>query len=167
MAEDLSSLGEDELSNLVQVIESLERSTFDFLELDLRGMKVVLGKGDPAGYVPRPKADPVAAVPASASPQVSSEAAPSAPPDNAEEGTVEIRSPMVGMFYAQPEPGSPPYVSVGSVVQEDTTVALLEVMKMFNAVSAGVEGTVTAILAEDNQLVQYGQPLFRVRRHDD
>ena len=70
---------------------------------------------------------------------------------------------MMGIFYAQPEPGAPPYVEVGTVVEEGTTVALVEVMKMFNAIPAGVSGTVEAVLVEGNQLVEYGQALFRVR----
>ena len=80
-----------------------------------------------------------------------------------EDGTVAITAPMMGMFYAQPEPGAPPYVSVGSRVEPATTVALVEVMKMFNAVPAGVSGTVMAVLVENSQLVEYGQAMFLVR----
>lgn len=180
MGDDLSSLGEGDLSRLVQVIETVEHSAFDFLELEIGGMKVVLGKGDPAGYARRPRAESADATTGvdalragsvggseTAGPQHAfPEQAQDEAQDEANEGTVEIRAPMVGMFYAQPQPGASPYVDVGSVVQRDTTVALLEVMKMFNAVPAGVEGTVVAVLVEDNQLVEYGQPLFRVRSHD-
>lgn len=169
MADDLSSLGEGDLSRLVQVMETLEHSAFDFLELEVGGMKVVLGKGDPASYARRPKSESIAPVPAAAVPQPapetagSQQASPDRAQDEADEGTIAIRSPMMGMFYAQPQPGEPAYVTVGSAVQPDTTVALLEVMKMFNAVPAGVEGSVVAVLVEDGQLVEYGQPLFRVR----
>jgi biotin carboxyl carrier protein len=68
----------------------------------------------------------------------------------------------MGMFYAQPEPGAPSFVTVGSTVNEDTTVALVEVMKTFNAVSAGVRGKVVEICAQNAQLVEFGQVLFRV-----
>jgi acetyl-CoA carboxylase biotin carboxyl carrier protein len=67
------------------------------------------------------------------------------------------------MFYAQPEPGSPPFVSIGAEVKEDTTVCLIEVMKTFNAMTAGVQGVITEICAESAQMVEYGQVLFRVR----
>ena len=70
---------------------------------------------------------------------------------------------MIGIFYAQPEPGAPPYVTVGSPVTRETTIALIEVMKMFNAVSAEIDGVVTEVLVENNELVEYGQPLFRIR----
>jgi acetyl-CoA carboxylase biotin carboxyl carrier protein len=69
----------------------------------------------------------------------------------------------MGMFYPQPEPGSPPFVAVGTEVKEDTTVCLIEVMKTFNAVTAGVKGVITEICAESAQMVEYGQVLFRVR----
>jgi acetyl-CoA carboxylase biotin carboxyl carrier protein len=188
VAEDLSSLSEDDLQRLLRVIESLERSDFDFLQLEVGGMKVVLGKGSPADY-----ASPIAsatALPAAGAPSTSavvsptSEAASFAEPSvplaprrpsvpsgplaspqasRAESDLVEIVAPMMGIFYAQPEPGAPPFVSVGSPVTPETTVALVEVMKMFNAVTAGVAGTIVEVLVENNQLVEYHQPLFRVR----
>lgn len=188
MAEDLSSLSEDDLSRLLQVIESLEHSAFDFLQLEVGGLKVVLGKGSPADYADRldqgpagrpaasgPSAPsvppaatlqapaPVAPPAAPSSTPVAPPAAPVAPAPAPTDDTVEIGAPMMGIFYAQPEPGAPPFVTVGSAVQADTTVALVEVMKMFNAIPAGVEGTVAAVLAENNQLVEYGQPLFWIR----
>jgi acetyl-CoA carboxylase biotin carboxyl carrier protein len=69
----------------------------------------------------------------------------------------------MGMFYAQPEPGAPPYVSIGAAVDENTTLCLIEVMKTYNAMTAGVKGVITEICAENAQLVEYGQVLFRVR----
>jgi acetyl-CoA carboxylase biotin carboxyl carrier protein len=69
----------------------------------------------------------------------------------------------MGMFYAQPEPGAPPFVAIGTEVKKDTTVCLIEVMKTFNAMTAGVNGVITEICAENAQLVEYGQVLFRAR----
>jgi acetyl-CoA carboxylase biotin carboxyl carrier protein len=74
---------------------------------------------------------------------------------------------LLGRFYSQPEPGAAPFVTVGSDVNEDTTVGLIEVMKTFNAVRAGVSGTVTEICAQDAELVEYGQVLLRVRPRSD
>jgi acetyl-CoA carboxylase biotin carboxyl carrier protein len=68
----------------------------------------------------------------------------------------------MGMFYAQPEPGAPPFVTVGSNVREDTTVALVEVMKTFNAVTAGVRGRIVDVCVQNAELVEFGQALFRV-----
>jgi acetyl-CoA carboxylase biotin carboxyl carrier protein len=178
VAENLSSLSEDEVQQLVRLIECLESSAFDFLELEVGNMKVVLGKGNPpelavtgATPAPTPTVAPLPAPAAAVTPvPASSAAAPSAAPAAPETaapgpaaGEVEVCSPMMGIFYAQPEPGAPPFVTVGTSVHPDTTVALVEVMKMFNAVPAGVEGTVVAVLVENSQLVEYGQALFRVK----
>jgi acetyl-CoA carboxylase biotin carboxyl carrier protein len=73
-----------------------------------------------------------------------------------------IRSPTVGTFYASPEPGKPPFVKVGDVVSPDTTVCIVEAMKVFNAIPAEVSGRVVAMLVENEQPVEYNQPLFKV-----
>ena len=70
---------------------------------------------------------------------------------------------MLGRFYAQSEPGADPFVSVGDEVDEDTTVALIEVMKMFTNIPAGLRGTVTEICVQNEDMVEYGQALYRVR----
>ena len=70
---------------------------------------------------------------------------------------------MVGSFYVAPEPGAPPFITEGSGVEEDTQVGLIEVMKVFSSVQAGVQGTVSKILVSNAQLVEYGQNLFLVK----
>ena len=79
------------------------------------------------------------------------------------EGVEEILSPMVGTFYRKPSPESDSYVEVGSKVSEDTIVCIVEAMKLFNEIEAELEGEVVEILVEDGDLVEYGQPLFRVK----
>jgi acetyl-CoA carboxylase biotin carboxyl carrier protein len=74
-----------------------------------------------------------------------------------------IEAPMLGTFYAAPEPGANPFVEVGTTVQPDTIVCIIEVMKMMNSIPAGVAGTIVEICPENAQLVEYGEPLFRVR----
>jgi len=78
-------------------------------------------------------------------------------------GLVQITAPVLGVFYAAPEPGAPPYVEVGTQVSEDSTVGLIEVMKMFNGVQAGVRGEVVRILVGNEDFVEHGQPLFDIR----
>ncbi|HLS36437.1 MAG TPA: acetyl-CoA carboxylase biotin carboxyl carrier protein [Bacillota bacterium] len=77
----------------------------------------------------------------------------------------EIVSPMVGTFYQAPSPESDPYVQKNSVVEEDTIVCIVEAMKLFNEIEAEVTGTIVDILVEDGELVEYGQPLFRVKKN--
>ncbi|MCA9073125.1 MAG: acetyl-CoA carboxylase biotin carboxyl carrier protein [Planctomycetaceae bacterium] len=73
-----------------------------------------------------------------------------------------IKSPTVGTFYAAPSPDDPPFVSVGSKVQPDTTVCTVEAMKVFNPIPAGVSGTIVAVLVNNGDAVEFDQPLFRV-----
>lgn len=76
---------------------------------------------------------------------------------------VEIRSPMVGTFYAAPDPESPPFVQTEAVVHPSTVVCIVEAMKVFNEIKAEVEGTIERSLVKNGQAVEYGQPLFLVR----
>ncbi|MFS0672775.1 acetyl-CoA carboxylase biotin carboxyl carrier protein [Ornithinibacillus sp. 179-J 7C1 HS] len=75
----------------------------------------------------------------------------------------EITSPMVGTFYSAPNPDSDPFVSVGSSVSKDTVVCIVEAMKLFNEIEAEVSGEIVEVLVENGELVEYGQPLFRVK----
>ncbi|MBX6352924.1 MAG: acetyl-CoA carboxylase biotin carboxyl carrier protein [Thermoflavifilum sp.] len=74
-----------------------------------------------------------------------------------------VKSPMVGTFYRAPAPDAPPYVEVGSRVTEKTVVCIVEAMKLMNEIEAEVSGEVVEILAENGQLVEYGQPLFKIK----
>jgi acetyl-CoA carboxylase biotin carboxyl carrier protein len=74
-----------------------------------------------------------------------------------------ITAPLLGTFYVAPEPGAPPFVKVGQAVTEDTTVGLVEVMKVFNSVRAAVNGTILEVVAQNGQFVEFGQTLFIVK----
>jgi acetyl-CoA carboxylase biotin carboxyl carrier protein len=76
----------------------------------------------------------------------------------------DVVAPLLGTFYRSPKPGAPPFVEIGATVAEDTVVAIIEVMKLMNTVRAGVSGTVVEILPVDGALVEYGEPLLRVRK---
>ena len=71
-----------------------------------------------------------------------------------------LRSPMVGTFYASPNPESPPFVKVGQTVKAGDTLAIIEAMKMFNPIEADISGTVTAVLASSGQPIEFDEPLF-------
>lgn len=75
----------------------------------------------------------------------------------------EVKSPMVGTFYQSPSPDQDVYVEVGDQVKEDSVVCIVEAMKLFNEIEAEVSGEIVEILAKDGELVEYGQPLFRVK----
>jgi acetyl-CoA carboxylase biotin carboxyl carrier protein len=174
VSDTLSLLSDADIRQLAQLIESLDRSAFDFLQVQVGDLKVTIGKGDPAAVGPPSSSPPHPAAPAGVAPPAAVAAAaagvpaPAAasPPARAaavEEGVVDITSPLLGVLYAQAEPGAAPFVTVGSEVREDTTVALVEVMKTFNAVPAGRRGTIIEVCAPNAQMVEFGQVLFRLR----
>jgi acetyl-CoA carboxylase biotin carboxyl carrier protein len=118
---------------------------------------------------PPPPGPPPAGAPAGAAPAGAASAPPAAAPRPASAagaaaaGLVPVPSPMVGTFYVAPAPDAAPFVEVGGAVQADTTVGLVEAMKMFTGVLAGASGVIAERLVENAQFVEYGQPLFLVR----
>jgi len=80
----------------------------------------------------------------------------------AEQGFTPIKSPMLGIFYEAPEPGASPFVETGTLVEADTTVCTIEVMKLFSTIKAGVRGRIKQVCVENGKMVEYGQILFVV-----
>jgi acetyl-CoA carboxylase biotin carboxyl carrier protein len=148
---------------VAEIMRVLEASSFDELNLEVDGMKISLRRsGAAAGVGPaREPVAPTAPAAPAAAPAARTAAAVAADPSAG-----EIASPLLGTFYRAPKPGAPPFVEVGSSVEADTVIAIVEVMKLMNTVRAGLRGTVTEILATDGELVEYGQALMRVRRAD-
>jgi acetyl-CoA carboxylase biotin carboxyl carrier protein len=99
-------------------------------------------------------AQPASAIPAAAAPVA-------AQPETSNDS--EIKSPMIGTFYRSPSPESAPYVEVGTEVNPDTVVCIIEAMKVMNEIKAEVKGVVTQVLVENAKPVEFGQPLFKVR----
>ncbi len=141
------ALTDDDIREILRIIDESELDEL-LIETDGFSLHVTKGTATAARGV-RPQ---VAATPPPAEP--------SPPSDN---GLVTIPSPMLGTFYRAESPGAAPFVEVGSRVTSDTTVCIIEVMKMMNSVPAGLSGTVCEIVAENAQLVEYGAPLFRVQ----
>jgi acetyl-CoA carboxylase biotin carboxyl carrier protein len=100
-----------------------------------------------------------------AAPAAPAPASPEAPEatGKADDEFLTITSPMVGTFYASSDPDASPYVTIGSPVEPETIVCIIEAMKVFNEIKAGVSGTIEQVLVRNEQAVEYGQPLFRVR----
>ncbi len=172
MADSFRLLSDDEVRQIGLIIESLDRSTFDFLVLEVGDVKLTLGKGQPpstGAAAPQVSTAPSAVAPQPAAVNPITPPAPTAIVEESgtskasQTGGATIVAPLLGRFYAQPEPGAPAFVSVGSEVTADTTVGLIEVMKTFNAVQAGVHGIITEICVQDAQLVEYGDVLFRIQ----
>ena len=152
-----------DLRYLKKVLEMLDESTVDSLEITSdKGMKLRVSKSPTqrAGAVlgtqmlaaPAPAPAPVAA-PAAAAP---------AEPVKPASTLLEVKSPMVGTFYAKPEPGANPYASVGTRVSKGQILCIIEAMKIMNEIECEVAGTVVEVGVQDSSAVEYGQVLFRV-----
>lgn len=107
----------------------------------------------PAGVAPTPVAQPAPVPP-------TGEVAPKAEERPVRAGMVALRAPMLGTFYRAPSPEEPPFVEIGQKVNADDTVCLIEVMKLFNSIKAGVDGTVAEIRAQNAALVEYNEVLI-------
>jgi acetyl-CoA carboxylase biotin carboxyl carrier protein len=150
-----------------RLLELLDASKFDELHLETDGTKLTLRRnGAGSTALVMPTAGP--AFTATMVPPAAQAKAPAAPPAAAAQapsntGLIDVRASMLGQFYGAPKPGAAPFVTVGSKVQRDTAIGIIEVMKLMNSISAGVDGEVVEILARDGELVEFDQVLMRVR----
>jgi acetyl-CoA carboxylase biotin carboxyl carrier protein len=149
-------------ADVAEIMRLVEQSGFDELNLEIDGTKISLRRGAPTGTSTATAAVPSVAPLAAAAHAVASPTAPAAPAPS-DPSLVDLPSPLLGTFYRSPKPGAPPFVQVGSPVEADTIIGIIEVMKLMNTVRAGVRGTVAELLAADGALVEYGEVLLRVR----
>jgi acetyl-CoA carboxylase biotin carboxyl carrier protein len=155
-------------ADVAEIMRLIEQSGFDELTLEIDGIKLSLRRNAPAENSAGPSAPgaTLVALEEAASP---ASTPPSAPTSKVAPATVDpnvhdVPSPLLGTFYRSPKPGAPPFVEVGAQVEQDTVVAIIEVMKLMNTVRAGVRGTVSEILVADGALAEYGDTLMRVRK---
>ena len=151
--------------DVAEIARLLEESTFDELSLELDGLKLTLRRGGSEAPVREGATEPERPAPAAQERPAPVLAAPPTPTDpNAQDRLGrEVTAPLLGTFYRAPKPGAPPFVEVGTAVEEATIIGIIEVMKLMNAVRAGLRGTVVAIPAQDGALVEYGEVLMRIR----
>lgn len=152
-----------ELKDIKKVVQMMKENdlTEFLLEDDTCTLQMKRGSGEVPQVI---AAAPVAAAPVAA-PAVAPAAAPAPAAEAAsaaDEGLVEITSPMVGTFYAAPSPDSDVFVQVGADVTADSVVCIVEAMKVMNEIKADVKGTIKKILVDNATPVQFGQPLFLV-----
>ncbi len=154
-----------DLEQIKQLIELMVEHDLSRLEIQEGETHILLKRGT-APIVQAVSAALPAAPQASAGPApppAGSQLAAETPAEpKPESNEVFIRSPMVGTFYAAPDPESPPFVKVGDVVTPDTVVCLIEAMKVFNEIKAEVSGRITRVLVNNAEAVEYDQPLFAV-----
>jgi acetyl-CoA carboxylase biotin carboxyl carrier protein len=148
-----------DLRKLKTLIDLVSESNVSELEItEAEGKVRIVKSGGTPMVMQAPMAmmpAPVAA-PAAGGPAVPVEAAPAVPAGHA------VKSPMVGTFYRSSSPGAKAFVEVGSQVKEGETICIIEAMKILNEIEADKSGTITRILCENGQAVEYGQPLFMI-----
>ena len=146
------------LKTLIDLVSASNVSELEITEAEGK-VRIVKSMGQAQPVVMQQAAPAVVAAPVIAAPVAATESAPvvaSAPAGHA------VKSPMVGTFYRSSSPGSAPFVQIGSVVKEGDTLCIIEAMKILNEIESDKAGTVTQILCENGQAVEYGQPLFIV-----
>jgi acetyl-CoA carboxylase biotin carboxyl carrier protein len=152
-----------DLRKLKKLIDLVQESGIAELEITEGEEKVKIVKGGMVSVSATPAAAPAPAVatPATAAIAAPSAAAPAVPAEPAagQEGHV-VKAPMVGTFYRSPSPDAKAFVEVGQPIKEGQTICIIEAMKLMNEIEADASGTVKAILVENGQPVEYGQPLF-------
>ena len=156
-------------ADVAEIMRLVEQSKFDELNLEMDGVKLTLRRTGAGGGFARSvtaQTGPLDAAATAASRSdaaIAQTAAPAVVSDAVDANLRDIPSPMLGTFYRAPKPGAAPFVEIGSVVDADTVIAIIEVMKLMNTVRAGVKGVITEILPADETLVEFGEVLMRAR----
>jgi acetyl-CoA carboxylase biotin carboxyl carrier protein len=152
-----------DIKDIKAIIDLMKKNSVTEFELEKQDFKIRLKRGMAGGVATYDEAAVVSYVPAAGALPVSAAApAPVAAPV-AVSNELDIKSPMIGTFYRAPSPEAGPYVEVGTEVNPDTVVCIVEAMKVMNEIKAEVKGVITQILIENAKPIEFGQPLFKVR----
>lgn len=145
-----------DLKEIKQIIDLMTRADLSGFEIEREGLKLRINRENNVVTYAAPTPGRV-----DTSPMPSSVSEPP-PPAKEDKNSIIIKSPMVGTFYASSSPDSPAFVSVGTSVQPDSVVCIIEAMKVMNEIQAELSGTITEILVQNGKNVEYGQPLFKL-----
>jgi acetyl-CoA carboxylase biotin carboxyl carrier protein len=152
-----------DLKDIKAIIDLMRKNSVSEFELEKQDFKIRLKRGTNGGAVVAPAYEEVPAityaapVPAVAAPLQAVAPVPATSPE------LEIKSPMIGTFYRAPSPEAAPYIEVGSEVNPDTVVCIIEAMKVMNEIKAEAKGVITQVMVENAKPVEFGQPLFKLR----
>lgn len=149
------------LKEIKELIDLIENSQVDEFEIEKAGVRIRIKKGRKGQVL---DSAPSAQVPSSSalSKQEDPRARESSKANEENKGKITVRAPVVGTFFRALAPGSPPYVEVATEVKKGQVLCLIEAMKLMNEIEAEIEGQIAAILVENGQPVEYGQPLFLI-----
>jgi len=150
----------DAVERVRQLIDIMAQNDLAEIEVEEPDLRIKLRKNVPVQYTPPGLAFPPLQAPHGAHPALQAPDEGEEPVPARDETLIEITSPMVGTFYRSSSPGADAYVSIGTEVDPDTVVCIIEAMKVMNEMKAEVAGTVVEILVEDGEPVEFGQVLF-------
>ena len=154
-----------DLKVIKQVVELMKRSEISEFEIEEEGFKLRLSRKNGETQIVQAAAQlPATPVAPACPPTTKTEPAESAQPPAEDPNVFVVKSPMVGTFYRASSPESPPFVKISDTVTTDSVVCIIEAMKVMNEIHAETTGTVTEVLVENGNTVEYGQPLFKVKK---
>jgi acetyl-CoA carboxylase biotin carboxyl carrier protein len=151
-----------DLKDIKAIIDLMKKNSVSEFELEKQDFKIKLKRGTNGGVATVYDEAPVVAyaappaLPAPVAPVPIPVAGPAA-------SDMEIKSPMIGTFYRAPSPEAAPYVEIGTEVNPDTVVCIIEAMKVMNEIKAEAKGVIAQVLVENAKPVEFGQPLFKLR----
>ena len=149
-----------DLKQIKAIISLMENSNLNEFEIEDKDLKLRIKRGpesDPAIVAAPQVTVPVASPPVSATSSAQESA------EEEEDGVTVVKSPMVGTFYRASSPDNPPFVESGQKLNKGVVLCIIEAMKVMNEIKAESPGTVSAILVENGENVEYGQPLFKIK----
>jgi acetyl-CoA carboxylase biotin carboxyl carrier protein len=149
-----------DLKDIKAIIDLMKKNSITEFELERQDSKIRLKRGLNGG-TPTVQYDEPAAAGITVSPPISPASTVALQP--VATGEVDIKSPMIGTFYRAPSPEAGNYIEVGTEVNADTIVCIIEAMKVMNEIKAEIKGVITQVLVESGKPVEFGQPLFKVR----
>ena len=152
-----------DLKDIKAIIDLMKKNSVSEFELEKQDFKIRLKRGVNGGVTTTAyEENPGLPYPPAASMQLAAPA-PATQVTTSAQGELEIKSPMIGTFYRAPSPEAAPYIEVGTEVNPETVVCIIEAMKVMNEIKAEAKGTITQVMIENAKPVEFGQPLFKLR----
>ena len=146
-----------DLKDIKAIIDLMKKNSITEFELERQDSKIKLKRGLNSG------SPPVQYDESTAAPIIQTSGIASIPVQSVATGEIDIKSPMIGTFYRAPSPEAGNYAEIGTEVNADTVVCIIEAMKVMNEIKSEVKGVITQVLVENGKPVEFGQPLFKVR----
>lgn len=147
-----------------QIIKTAGESGLNYLEIETEGIHITMKKGEAVSAVEKTKAETLeAAAEKAASSEAETEKTEDKEISGEDENIKVVTSPIVGTFYSAGSPDAEPFASVGSAVKKGQVLCIIEAMKLMNEIESEFDGEIVEVLAKDEQMIEYGQPLFKIK----